>query len=240
MSVPTADISRPGSTEAPAAGEGADDLLSQMAGEEINRLLADADLGPSDQASSATNPGSPDITARLAADTVPAASMDGSVSKELDQVFKQQLTPAEASTTSEASVTSMATAAHTDANHTEESLSADGVADLLGRLSASPDTAATTTSATEHPTTDHDDVGPHERAALVAPPTPTETAAATHASAQPAVQPAGEESRLSRLLDVVTLPLDPFPDDVRDVIGKVAIVTTLNAIAVLIYLLVFR
>jgi hypothetical protein len=35
-------------------------------------------------------------------------------------------------------------------------------------------------------------------------------------------------------------PLDAFPDTVRDAIGKVAILTLFNAIAVIVYVVVFR
>jgi hypothetical protein len=58
------------------------------------------------------------------------------------------------------------------------------------------------------------------------------------AIASPAAAPASPLRR--KLARWAAVPLDPFPDRVRDAVGKVAIVTALNGIAVLIYVLLFR
>ncbi len=47
-------------------------------------------------------------------------------------------------------------------------------------------------------------------------------------------------SGLLRPLSLVNAPLDPYPDRVREAVGKVAVVTLVNAIAVLAYVVVFR
>ena len=43
-----------------------------------------------------------------------------------------------------------------------------------------------------------------------------------------------------RVLAWVNAPLDSFPDHVREVVGKIAILTTVNALSVLVYVLFFR
>jgi hypothetical protein len=43
-----------------------------------------------------------------------------------------------------------------------------------------------------------------------------------------------------RPLEWLSAPLDACPENVRDVIGKVAILTTVNAVSVLIYVFLFR
>jgi hypothetical protein len=52
--------------------------------------------------------------------------------------------------------------------------------------------------------------------------------------------PAGSSPLGRKLVRLAAVPLDPFPDRLRDAVGKVAIVTTLNALAVLLYVLLFR
>jgi hypothetical protein len=43
-----------------------------------------------------------------------------------------------------------------------------------------------------------------------------------------------------RILEWVNSPLAGLSDEIREALGKVALVTTLNAVAVLTYVLVFR
>src|SRR5438094_533808 len=43
-----------------------------------------------------------------------------------------------------------------------------------------------------------------------------------------------------RFLEFVNSPLDAFPDSVREIIGKIALVTLINSIAVIGYVLLFR
>jgi hypothetical protein len=45
---------------------------------------------------------------------------------------------------------------------------------------------------------------------------------------------------LVAVLELINSPMDFFSDDVREAMGKVAIVTTFNAAAVLVYVMVFR
>ena len=65
------------------------------------------------------------------------------------------------------------------------------------------------------------------------------------AAEQDAAEAAGQKaaSRVEpviRALEAVNAPLAFLPDAVRDALGKVAIVTLVNALAVLIYVLFFR
>ena len=43
-----------------------------------------------------------------------------------------------------------------------------------------------------------------------------------------------------RLLEWINAPFDALPDSARDAIGKVAVMTLVNAVAILIYVLFFR
>ncbi len=91
---------------------------------------------------------------------------------------------------------------------------------------------------------------PEPVAAVPPPPEPTAAdldAVLAHAAAAPAAAgpiDLGERSfRLPlflRPLVLLNAPLDPYPDRVRDAVGKVAVVTLVNAVAVLAYVLIFR
>ena len=43
-----------------------------------------------------------------------------------------------------------------------------------------------------------------------------------------------------RVLEWINAPLDSLPDDARDAIGKVAVMTLVNAVAILVYVMFFR
>ncbi|HZL36805.1 MAG TPA: hypothetical protein VFC78_15910 [Tepidisphaeraceae bacterium] len=60
----------------------------------------------------------------------------------------------------------------------------------------------------------------------------------------PAINGGATESRATpwyvRVLEWINSPLDAYPESVREMVGKIAIITGVNAVAVLIYVLVFR
>lgn len=204
----TASAELRAATEAPTANGpgGADDLLSQMAGEEIKRLLAHSELEAN---SDAVLPQlMPDPLLEIM-DLLPEPPMPAITAKELDEVFVGQVAMPSRDMVRDAR---------------DDAISADGVSDLLGSLSAVDD---------GEEDDDGEQVAARERAALVEPPTEI-----------PEIRPeprAGTSSVwATRLLDWITLPLDPFPDRVREIIGKIAIVTLINAVVVLVYLKVFR
>ncbi|QOV88716.1 hypothetical protein [Humisphaera borealis] len=237
---------------APTAGR-ADDLLSQMAGDEINRLLADAEIEP-ERTPAPRAPAEPVRSADAVLDTPgdgtssPSLPQD-TISKELDQVFSQQVAAADAPPAdrtpepSTGDTTAATPPSDPAASANPDDISADGVADLLGRLSegdAQSPPSDVPAAAAAHSA---EAVGHDERAALAEPHDASHDE--SHAGPQDdstivAAPPPESEGKLSRLIDWITMPLDPFPDEIRDVIGKVAIVTAINAVAILVYVMVFR
>ena len=244
MTQPPLDLPDPLHPPATGAPAGTDDLLSQMAGDEINRLLAqsDGDLPAAPPAArtpttaaaaAATPPAAPDPAAAGALDVVgsapapttggPAGPLsDAMISQELDQVFARQVSADGPGPGREASGA--------------DTLSADGVTDLLGRLGGGDAPAGAGLEHGHRPERSRGGVEPELAASAsagsgVAPADPIRVVAA---------DPATAARRRGRWVRWAVLPLDPFPDRMRDVVGKVAIVTTLNAVAVLIYVLLFR
>ncbi|HEX8914649.1 MAG TPA: hypothetical protein VF796_20025, partial [Humisphaera sp.] len=145
------------------------------------------------------------------------STADSPIAKELDHVFEQQVTAAAAAGPTAEPLTAPAQ---------PDAATAEAVGDLLGRLDAgerphAPD--ANATPAEPHPAHPADTTGPAPA------PAASVTIRASHAD-----PPDGTIAR------ILTGVLDPFPDGVRDAIGKVAIVTAVNAIAVLLYVLFFR
>ena len=144
--------------EAGAAVSSADDLLAQMAGEEIDRMLAEAEAAKATEAAAPATP---------AAAPPPAAT--------------------------------------------------------VAKTEAAPVPVPAATSAVE--------IAPEEKAALNA---PTELA-------EPLLHgEAGEPSFLVRLLELINKPLDMCPDQLRDLLGKVAILTLMNSLGLIAYLLIMR
>lgn len=236
MASTTVDLPDPLQLSAVQPAE-ADELLSQMAGEEIDRLMADAaadrpfvatptppamEIATAIEVPAAVEPTNLSTSAMPDEPPPTTPAGDETITRQLDHVFDQQISaspsPAEAAPASEIVPTQEITAA-------KEQAAAKDVNDLLGRLDAGerapqPPTGAAASDAI-HP------------ASLVAS-TETQTKVALLGA------PARGPSILSKLLDWVSVPLDPFPPATRDFIGKAAIITTVNALAVLLYVLLFR
>lgn len=171
-----------------------DDLLARLAGEEIDRLLAEADADESAPASPSFPPAPPTAdapTAPFAADPIPAPTAQPAPSR-------------------------------------AQALDVNAELDVLFSAAVAKDAEAANAASPPPETT------AEERAGLVAEP------ARGHSPA--AAGDAREESLplLLRPLEWLSAPLAVFPESVRDFIGKVAIITTLNAAAVLAYVLIFR
>ncbi|HEY2587488.1 MAG TPA: hypothetical protein VGI81_17210 [Tepidisphaeraceae bacterium] len=180
-----------------------DDLLAQMAGEEIDRLLAEQD---------------PERPAKPAPPPPPSKSAPN---------------PSAQSGPSVAS------------DKTKKSSEADGLSGVLGGLApaadAGPDPVARL--ATPPPASsngkstaellDEELAADEARSALSSAKFKEKPDAAAAASSSPAPLPL-------RVLAWISAPLDACPDHVREAIGKVAIITAVNAVAVLVYVLFFR
>lgn len=263
----------------------ADDLLSQMADDEIQRLLAEAEVQrvgsepaavpdpappppmevpePAAVATAAPEPAAaPAVVATEAPpDTVPTAAqtleqIDEATARQLDSLF-DELQAAEAAAPVEVADRPVSTEpppappAEPEVNDPEVSRQLD---DLFSQLTASNDkpqepaappapepaplaqqpapAAAPATVAEEL----EEQVSAQVLAAskLLAGPMPEET------QAQPAASAPSRFAWLVHVLEVLSSPLNHLPDTFRETLGKVAIVTLINAVAILLYILLFR
>jgi hypothetical protein len=182
--------------KAPAPATSADDLLSQLAGEEIDRLLADSEQSvPADSADAVKVFGADGEMkqASLPAEAPPAKLDQQAIDQVLDPHVAPQLAPAK-----QVAVTA-STIVETGTSPAERS-ALEGVTEALDAKAAGeskPDAKIIATESTDLPV-------------------------------------------ILKPLKVISLPLSLFPAGVRDLVGKIAILTLFNAIAVLIYVLMFR
>ena len=168
----------------PSPLSGADDLLSQMAGEQIDRMLAESES-----------------TKAVAAPIDPFAS-------QLDELFNQLDAPP------------------IDAPPRVEK-SAPIISAIIEALPPPPSII----TEIEQPTT------PAERAALA----PVEPMLSSSEISAAVNQVQLDHTPIFvRLLELINAPFAFCPDVLRDMLGKVAILTMMNSLAVLIYVLLFR
>lgn len=239
----------------------ADDLLAQLAGEEVDRLLAEADsdvaargkadaapggAGPAEAAITIApqRPGEPwrDVTPQSLAQEAP-------IEAQLDELFSEIDRPAPpekpAPAADEAS-SSVARIQAGDDDDDDDDVKADAVMaaaadDLpagvtLAPVAHPPIEAAIVATTTELATT------AAERQALAAPDPADELPGPGEIEALVAPAEADDEPLPVYLKPLAWLnaPLDVLPQGLRDVVGQIAILTFVNAIAVLIYVFVFR
>jgi hypothetical protein len=204
-------------TNTPAPATSADDLLSQLAGEEIDRLLKEAEVedaptpAPGEQAAPRVDPApraQPSVSSETK-ETVDVFSPDGEVRQAaVPTVAAAQPPPAPTQPPASDQVDKLAS--------TESPAPAASV--------AQPEEAGTSTA---------------ERTAL--------DGVAEILEAQARADDACAEASTDQGLPIylkplqwLNAPLSLFPSSVRETIGKVAILTLFNAIAVIVYVLVFR
>ena len=201
MAQATLDLPDPTEQQAPANGS-ADDLLAQLAGDEIDRLLAEA--------------------------AAPQAQAIETVEQEL-AVAEQAAAPAAEDTAAPAAEAGVDLQAQLD--------------DLFGKLTSddapAPEPAPTAAEA-QAPTAEPEspaevESSPQERAALAAADAPELQADEPADDAEPEQLPI-----YLRPLAWLNAPLAGTSDGVRDAIGKVAILTLINAIGILLYVILFR
>ena len=202
-----AALDLPDPLQAPPEGAktSTDELLAQLAGDEIDRLLAEVDSGQPPVSRAPFHVGPPvgpekELKADAAAPAPPAAAelpkpgpVEMDVAAEMDALF------------------SAATAK-------DEAAAAEAKAAVAA---AAAEAEAETTAA--------------ERDGLKAP--------VTLAPAQQPAAAADDDAPLPiylRPLEWLNAPLALLPESVRDIVGKFAIVTLLNAAAILVYVLVVR
>lgn len=213
-------------TAAPNANT--DDLLSQLAGAELDKLLAEAEVEkqpppapPSTAPESAPQPLSELAAAapeQPAAEEAQPVGSEASINAELDQLFSElngnAAEPATATAPSDATFDSIP-------EPDPEPAPAPPVPVPAAPANASPAAAPST----EQPTT------AQEQAALkeAIEHTPAEVNDSTNALPV-----------YLKPLEWLSLPIQFVPEPARDLVGKVAIITFMNALAVIAYLLIFR
>jgi hypothetical protein len=251
---------------------GTDDLLSQLAGDEIDRLLADAEIEtpPAASPAPATRPG--DVAGAPASDPITdAAALDDAIASaavtddvdaereapvepsnasamepidsELDDLFKQ-LTAADGDT---ASHRAEATPQATTAAPVTETETVMAPADRTDAPVTETDDEADATRA-ERAGLGFDPLSTDSKAAASAAATPPEPSLATttdfpHVDARADFDDLHAAAPLPiwlRPLEWLSAPLDDAPEAFRDVVGKAAIVTLVNAAAVIVYVMFFR
>lgn len=222
------DLPDPTQATALGATPSADDLLSQLAGDEIDRLLAEADVEPPAAEPelvapaplpSAATPDTPPPGGKAPGETSPASPP--AIDTQLDDLFKQL-------------------SDHDDQQSPQSPEPADA---------APPPAAPAPAPAATEP------VEPAGETVARAPdfavpeedPTTVEEREALDSSADEADDPGLPLSADEEALPVYLLPLEwlnaplrSCPEWVRAAIGKAALITLFNALAILIYVLLFR
>ena len=206
-----AALDLPDPLQAPPEGvkTSTDDLLAQLAGDEIDRLLAEADAVQS-PVSRAPFHTAPQIAPKPEAEPLP----DGA-----------HATPG---------VPALLSREPTDPSPSAADVSAE--MDALFSAAIAKDQPA-------DPATDdgQDETTAAERSGLAAPRGASPAAEALPAGVTPEAQFGDAPLPLYlRPLEWLNAPLTLLPESVRDVVGKVAILTLLNAAAILAYVLVVR
>jgi hypothetical protein len=212
------DLPDPLESPPPAATTSTDDLLSQLAGDEIDRLLAEAELSAGGRSTSPAPvhvgpPAEPEKEVEEPAAAEVAAEVPGP-----SPVAPPEPVPAPLSSVSEEAVTAELDALFSSAVEKDKAES-DAEAEAAARAILEGDQ---TTAA--------------EREGL------TTVAAMAPESAQAAPQVVEDDSLPLYLkpLEWLSAPLSIFPPTVRDLVGKAAIVTLINAVAIIAYILIVR
>jgi hypothetical protein len=189
-----AAVDLPDTPSPPAASAAStDDLLAQMAGEEIDRLLAEAD-------------GEAPRPAPAAQAALPIAPPSAVSTDEPPQTEEAQL------------------------GGVLDGLATDSGPDPVSELAGSSHRSGAGVDPHADPLADEDAAAIAERGALTGQ-MRLDTGGRTSIAS---------DSLLVRILAWINSPLDSSPDHVREAIGKIAILTAVNAVSVLAYVIFFR
>ena len=235
---------------APMTAMSPDDLLAQLAGDEIDRLLAEvesetppdeqpvrAPIIPLPSFSDPPTPESGAAPAEPAGLSTQAAEVDAAVNAQLDDLFAQLALegpeiPGALSTADgpaptvpqlpempgDASPAAAVAARDVDSTESEPSAAATD-SELAARAAADTDGDTSAAERNALADTQMNEVAAEIQAELIAAPS------------LPAYL---------RPLEWLNAPLAAFPDPVRDLVGKIAILTTANAVSILVYVFFFR
>lgn len=241
-----ATVDLPDSIEPPPAGSGGtDELLAQLAGEEIDRLLAEADAerATADKGAQAAPPALE--TPGSAPPAAPVTSVRGaSAAEAADAELSAQLDNLFADLTVNAPIAPSATDSPLAQSTPPPPPSADDMIAPVAALAApaaaqqaAPELAEKPPAAPLHPVEEElrETEQLQQGARGAEPLTTTDSTLAALAAEDTAPLPL-----YLRPLEWINAPLDACPEAVRDIVGKVAILTTLNAISILVYVFFFR
>ena len=299
MGQATVDLPDPLEQPPAASPANTDDLLAQLAGDEIDRLLAEADAdapapaavavpalqpeAPADPPAPATgsvsippapveSPSGPTVAIPPAAPVAeaaqvapaipeggvaPGADVGGAVQSQLDDLLQELTagttpsspTPTSAAAPAPASLEAPAPAApaaelSAAANAVDQEIASAAPAvlkDLEAELEAVAPAGSATASAPAEPVNPDATTSAGERRGLGASPEDASTSGAV--VNQDEVDALLEPEALPiylKPLEWLNAPFDLLPDTVRDVIGKVALLTLFTAVAVLVYVFLIR
>jgi hypothetical protein len=208
------------------AVEDSDDLLAQMAGQEIDRLLAESEGDAAPKAAvefSAEIPEPEPPAAPAAAPPVPAQTSAEPTNPEPTSTAQTSTEPTSPAPAGVAR-TEVARAGPAGKKSAAEDLAAEDLNAVLATATAERD-ALRDIPKTNSP------LGP--LAAAV-------EGNLKNQSPEIDLPPEPWWGLLLRPLIWINSPLDAWPDAVRDAIGKVAVITLLNSVAVIAYVLIFR
>jgi hypothetical protein len=238
-----AAVDLPDSPEkAPAPLNSADDLLSRLAGAEIDRMLAASEqVATQEPATSDDQPEANDAT--QPAKDVYAAEVD-QLFKQLDPSATEPAATADAPAPVDALAPADAAAGATSSAEASEAAPVE-VPAQSGTEPAPPEAATAVPDPEPVPESpaalDPPPLGPPIPVPIVAPPPepePLSVADAIESAVKQVAQQRG--SLLVRMLEWVNAPLAWCPDVARDLLGKLAILTLMNALGVLLYVALFR
>lgn len=238
----TAELPDPaGLSSAAVEPGGADDLLSKLAGAEIDRLIAEADVAPPPVGASGA-------VAAAAVDSAPPSPSIPAMEAQLDQLFSQiesgdsadsaaggapVVSPPEAGSeraAAEASISAITAAVD----------SARDSADVLAQTAAGPADDESINELERQAIASMDvEIRSHDVEAVLSLDDLQGPQSETPAGKPPRELPAWV-GVLLRPLEMINAPLDDYSPTVRATLGRVAIATLVNAVAILIYVLMFR
>ena len=228
----TATLDLPDPLQVPPVGAAStDDLLAQMAGEQIERLLAEADASPKTAASSpltAAESPSP-IAEAQPAPTAPSPSPADS-----HPAAANPEPPADLNSV----LTEIATSAPVPATKTEPVATAPHAQGSAAPPSAPKDPEASAADALAREIMEDEALTAAARAGLAMASNKSPEGEATVGVKSPA-SPV-HVSLPVRLLELLNAPLSSCSDRTRELIGKIAILTTVNALSVIAYVLFLR
>ena len=215
-----------------------DDLLSKMIGDEVDSLLAEAEAArpapaappeptadSTEEVASAPDPAPAPTDDTSAADAAIAAAMDADIAAQVDKLVNATVEETPAAPPVAEAVAPLAAA--------DPAAEADRLKVLATELGIDKSAPAADATSPTDPAADAAAITLPEGAAV-------SPDAALAADGTPALEIEDKIPLILRPLILINSPFAGFSDPMRSFAGKAAVVTLLNAIGVLTYVLVFR